>query len=313
MEGILVATYRCNARCHMCNTWKYPTSQDQEMDPSVYERLQHLKFLNITGGEPFLREDLGEILRVVKPKCDRICISTNGYFTERVVELARKHRDVGIRISLEGLPRANDELRGLEDGFDHGLRTLLQLQRMGMRDIGFGITVSDRNVKDLMELYQLAKGLNVEFATAVVHNGYYFHKFDNVIEKKEEVCEAFRELVRELLRSGRVKNWFRAYFNDGIINYVNGGRRRLPCRMGEEQFMVEPWGDIRPCNVLEESMGNLKDSDFETIWNSQQAQEVRQKTRNCGKECWMIGSVSPAMKKAIWIPLAWVLKNKWSY
>lgn len=72
MEGILVATYRCNARCHMCNTWKFPTTPEQEMDPKYYERLPHLKFLNITGGEPFLREDLGEIVRIVKPKCERI-------------------------------------------------------------------------------------------------------------------------------------------------------------------------------------------------------------------------------------------------
>lgn len=313
MEGILVATYRCNARCHMCNTWKFPTTAEQEMDPKYYERLPHLKFLNITGGEPFIREELEEIVSIVKPKCDRICISTNGYYTERVVALAKKHCDIGIRISLEGLPKANDELRGIPDGFDHGLRTLLQLKRMGMKDIGFGITVSDRNANDLLELYELAKGLGVEFATAVVHNGYYFHKFDNVIEKKEEVSEAFRELIRELFKTKRVKNWFRAYFNHGIINYVNGGKRLLPCEMGEDLFLVEPWGDIRPCNVLEESMGNIKEADFWTIWTSEQAKEVRKKARNCGKECWMIGSVSPAMKKNLSAPIKWILKNKWSY
>ena len=314
MEGILVATYRCNARCHMCNTWKFPTTAEQEMDPKYYERLPNLKFLNITGGEPFLREELEEIIGIVKPKCKRICISTNGYFTERVVALAKKFNgEIGIRISLEGLPKANDELRGIPDGFDHGLRTLLQLQRMGMKDIGFGITVSDRNAKDLLELYELAKGLKLEFATAVVHNGYYFHKFDNVIEKKEEVSEAFRQLIRELFKTRRVKNWFRAYFNHGIINYVNGGKRLLPCNMGEDMFLVEPWGDIKACNVLDETMGNIKESDFWTIWNSERAEEVRNNARSCGYECWMIGSVSPAMKKNIWTPIKWILKNKWSY
>jgi len=314
MEGILVATYRCNARCHMCNTWKFPTTAEQEMDPKYYERLPNLKFLNITGGEPFLREELEEIIRIVKPKCKRICVSTNGYFTERVVALAKKFNgEIGIRISLEGLPKANDELRGIPDGFDHGLRTLLQLKHMGMKDIGFGITVSDRNAKDLLELYELAKGLKLEFATAVVHNGYYFHKFDNVIEKKEEVSEAFRQLIRELFKTKRVKNWFRAYFNHGIINYVNGGKRLLPCNMGEDMFLVEPWGDIKACNVLDETMGNIKEADFWTIWNSERAEEVRKKARNCGYECWMIGSVSPAMKRDMWTPIKWILKNKWSY
>lgn len=298
----------------MCNTWKFPTTPDQEMDPKYYERFPKLKFLNITGGEPFLREDLEEIVRIVKPKCDRICISTNGYFTERVVDLARKFDGkIGIRISLEGLPAANDELRGIKDGFDHGLRTLLQLKRMGMKDIGFGITVSDRNAKDLLELYELAKHLKVEFATAILHNGYYFHKFDNEITKKDEVSEAFRELIRELFKTRRPKNWFRAYFNHGIINYVHGGKRLLPCAMGEDIFLCEPWGDIKPCNVLDAVMGNIRESDFETIWNSERATEVRKAARNCGQECWMIGSVSPAMKKDIWTPIKWILKNKWSY
>ena len=314
MEGILVATYRCNARCHMCNTWQFPTSPEQEMDPKYYERFPNLEFLNITGGEPFLREDLEDIVRIVKPKCKRICISTNGYYTERVVALAKKlNGEIGIRISLEGLPKANDELRGIPDGFDHGLRTLLQLKRMGMKDIGFGITVSDRNAKDLLELYELAKGLNLEFATAIVHNAYYFHKFDNEITKKDEVSEAFRELIRELFKTRRPKNWFRAYFNHGIINYVNGGKRLMPCEMGESMFLCEPWGDIKACNVLDESMGNIKEADFQTIWNSERAAEVRKLARNCGHECWMIGSVSPAMKKDKWTPIKWIMKNKWSY
>jgi len=314
MEGILVSTYRCNARCHMCNTWKFPTTAEQEMDPKYYESLPHLKFMNITGGEPFLRKDLEDIIKVVKPKCDRICISTNGYFTDRVVALAEKFNgELGFRISLEGLPKANDELRGISDGFDHGLRTLLQLKRMGLKDIGFGITISDRNAKDVLELYELAKGLGVEFATAVVHNAYYFHKFDNEITDKEGVSESIRELIRELLKTKRPKNWFRAYFNHGIINYIHGGDRLMPCEMGEDLFLIEPWGDIRPCNVLEESMGNLKEADFQTIWNSARAAEVRKNARCCGKNCWMIGSVSPAIKKDKWTPLKWILKNKWSY
>lgn len=312
MEGIIVVTYRCNARCHMCNTWKFPSVVAEEFKPEHCESLPHFKFLNITGGEPFLRTDLEEIIRVVKPKADRIVISTNGYYTERIIALAEKNRDLGFRISLEGLPAANDELRGIKDGFDHGLRSLLQLRRMGVKDIGFGITVSDRNAKDLMELYELAKALNVEFATAVVHNSYYFHKFDNAIQKKEEVSDEFRELIRELLKTRRPKNWFRAYFNHGLINYIYNNKRLLPCEMGTDVFLVDPFGNIYPCNVLEESMGNITEAPFDKIWNSPRAEEVRNKAHNCGKNCWMIGSASPAIKKDKWTVIKWILKNKWS-
>jgi MoaA/NifB/PqqE/SkfB family radical SAM enzyme len=297
----------------MCNTWKFPSDVTEELDPKYYERFPHVKFLNITGGEPFLREELQDIVSIVKPKAERICISTNGYYTDRVVAMAEKYPDLGFRISLEGLPAANDELRGLKDGFDHGLRTLLQLRRMGVKDIGFGITASDRNAKDILELYELAKGLNLEFATAVLHNGFYFHKDDNAITKKEEVSESFRQLIRELFKTKRPKNWFRAYFNHGIINYIHGGERLLPCEMGRDIFMVDPFGNVYPCNVLEESMGNIKDSTFEEIWSSPRAAEVREMACNCGKNCWMIGSVSPAIKKNMPGVIKWIIKNKWSY
>lgn len=88
----------------------------------------------------------------------------------RTIKLFERHKDIGIRISIEGLPGANDELRGLKDGFDRGIRTLLELSRLGVRDICFGITVTDKNAKDMMELYQLAKLMGLEFATAAIHN-----------------------------------------------------------------------------------------------------------------------------------------------
>jgi MoaA/NifB/PqqE/SkfB family radical SAM enzyme len=134
-----------------------------------------------------------------------------------------------------------------------------------------------------------------------------------VIEKKEEVSECFRELIREFFKTRKPKNWFRAYFNHGLINYVNGGERLLPCRMGEDIFLVDPYGEIYPCNVLPESMGNLADGPFEKVWNSPRAAEARKKARACGKNCWMIGSASPAIKKNKWAPIKWILKNKWNY
>lgn len=83
----------------------------------------------------------------------------------------------------------NDELRGHAGGFDKGLHTLLTLKDMGLKDIGFGCTVSNNNSKDMLSLYQLSKSLGMEFATAAFHNSYYFHKDDNVITNKDEVCK----------------------------------------------------------------------------------------------------------------------------
>ena len=316
MEAAIITTYRCPNRCHMCNVWKHPTPVEEEFKPSLLEKLPRLQFANVTGGEPTVREDLDEILDVLRRKADRIVISTNGFLTERILGLARRHPGIGLRISIEGLPAANDELRGVKDGFDHGLRTLLELQRMGVKDIGFGITVSDRNAKDMLELYQLARSLNVEFATAAVHNSYYFHKYDNRITRQDEVAASFRELINELLKTWKIKNWYRAYFNAGLIQYIQGRPRRLPCEAGTENFFLDPWGEIRPCNGMEEgiwceSMGNLHRQTFEEIWNGPKAAEIREKVKHCPKNCWMIGTAAPVMKKYFRNPTLWVLRNKW--
>lgn len=314
MEAIIGITYRCNARCHMCNTWKNPSKEVDEISPSLMEKLpSSLKFVNITGGEPFLREDLDEFVSILTRKSKRVVISTNGFYTDRIMMLARKYHDIGFRISLEGLPERNDELRGIANCFDHGLRTLLQLKDLGIKDIGFGITASDKNARDIIDLFRLARSLKVEFATAIVHNSYYFHKNDNEIKRQKELIDEFNRLIAEFFRSRRIKNWFRAYFNYGIINYIEGKKRLLPCNVGQDLFYLDPFGEVHPCNGMDDSMGNLKEKDWDSIWLGQKAQQIREKVKNCDKNCWMIGSAAPAMKKDILKPMLWILKNRAYY
>lgn len=98
----------------------------------------------------------------------------------------------------------------------------------------------------------------------------------------------------------------------GIINRIYRKPRPLPCTMGTDSFFLDPYGEIRPCNVMEETMGNIKDATFEEIWHSEKANYVREKVKNCSENCWMIGSVSCVMRKYIWIPIWWIIKNKWA-
>lgn len=312
----IITTYRCPMRCKMCNIWKNPTDIKEEIKAADLEMLPSFKFVNITGGEPFIREDLGEIVEVMFKKSPRIVISTSGWYDDRVIELAKRFPNIGIRISIEGMQATNDALRGREGGFEKGVRTLRRLKEMGVKDIGFGITVSNHNSADMLNLYELSKELDMEFATAAFHNSFYFHKYDNVITNKDEVSDNFRRLMELQMKEHHPKSWFRAYFNMGLINYVNGGRRLLPCEAGTVNFFVDPWGEVYPCNGMEESkwklsMGNIRSGmSFEEIWNSPQADEVRSHVRNCPKNCWMVGTASPVMKKYISRPASWVIANK---
>lgn len=111
------------------------------------------------------------------------------------------------------------------------------------------------------------------------------------------------------MKSKKIKDWFRAYFNYGLINYIKGNSRLLPCEMGFDSFFLDPYGEIFPCNVMEESMGNLKKETFEEIWNSPKAIEIRKKVKNCEKNCWMIGSIAQQMKKYPLKPIKWIFKS----
>ncbi len=312
----VITTYRCQMRCKMCDIWNNPTDSKREITPKDLEILPRFKFVNVTGGEPFVRRDLEDIVHVMMEKSPRVVISTSGWHTERIFRLAEKYPNIGIRVSIEGLSRKNDELRGREGSFDRGLRVLLTLKQMGVKDIGYGCTVSNHNSEDMLWLYRLSRELGMEFATAAFHNSYYFHKDDNEITNKEEVIANFHRLIEELLKENSPKSWFRAFFNLGLINYIRGNRRMLPCEAGSANFFIEPYGDVYPCNGLEErywkeSMGNIRDvASFDELWNSEQANKVRGLVRTCPKNCWMVGTAAPVMKKYVRHPARWVLKNK---
>lgn len=167
----------------------------------------------------------------------------------------------------------------------------------------------------MLSLYALSKSLGLEFATAAFHNSYYFHKTDNVITNRDEVIDNFKTLIETQLREKSPKSWFRAFFNMGLINYIDGKKRLLPCEAGTANFFIDPYGEIYPCNGMEdscwkESMGNIQHTPFMKAWTSEQARRVREKVASCPKNCWMVGTASPVMKKYITHPAKWVIKNK---
>lgn len=312
----IITTYRCQMRCKMCDIWENPTDSKREIQAKELEILPKFKFVNITGGEPFVRRDLQDIVEVMYRKSDRIVISTSGWHTDRIIKMAERFPNIGIRVSIEGLSQKNDDLRGREGTFDRALRVLLTLKEMGVKDIGYGCTVSNHNSADMLWLYKLSRELDMEFATAAFHNSYYFHKDDNEITNKDEVIGNFHKLIEELLKDNSPKSWYRAFFNLGLINYIRGKPRMLPCEAGTANFFIEPYGDVFPCNGLEErywkeSMGNIRDvSSFDELWFSERAEKVRGLVRTCPKNCWMVGTAAPVMKKYIKHPTSWVVKNK---
>ncbi|MEO0106583.1 MAG: radical SAM protein [candidate division WOR-3 bacterium] len=319
MECAVISTYRCNAHCKMCNSWANPSKPEDEFHPEILKKIpEGMARLNVTGGEPTLRKDIIKILEILNTKAKKLELSTNGYFTKILVEIGKRFPNIKIRVSVEGLPKLNDDLRGIKNGFDHALRSMLELKTLGLKDIGFAIVISDKNIYDLINLYQLCCSLDLEFSQSTMHNSFYFFKHDNKIEDLDIIEEKMKDFIKALLLSKRknlnlrIKDWFRAYINAGLLRYMKGLERAIPCYAGSESFFVDPWGRILACNGSENPwiMGDLNKQNFEEIWCSEEAKKVRELVKNCQRNCWMTGSSVPAMRKNIFKPISWVVRNK---
>lgn len=96
------------------------------------------------------------------------------------------------------------------------------------------------------------------------------------------------------------------------IQYLNFIADIFRLDSGVRTERIDPFCDVIPCNGMAEKaiMGNLKEQSWEELWNSEKAKQVRECTRRCDRNCWMIGSASPAMHRYIWVPAWWVVKHK---
>ena len=292
----------------MCHVWQHPTLPAEEVTPAVLAKLPNgFDYLNLTGGEPTLRADLEEIVDLLHPKTRQLEISTNGLQGDKLERIVRKHPDVKIRISLEGIASKNDAIRGEKDGFERKIATMRRLVAAGGRDLGFATTFQDDNCDQLLDLYKLCCTYGGEMATSALHNGFQFHKIDNEPYNRVRIARAVQPLIVEMLKSRRPKNWFRAYLNLGLMKKILGQPRRSPCAAGRGFACIDPWGRVYACNVRPDlEIGDLAAQSWKEIFRGPRAAEARTRVARCTHNCWQAGNAGrPRLK-----PLAWIAANR---
>ena len=318
MDVTIISTYRCDSKCSMCHIWKNPTLPTDEVSLRSLEKLpNNIDNCNVSGGEPTLRQDLAEMIDILYPKSRIMEISTNGLHADKLEPIVRKYPDIKIRFSIEGFSELNDTIRGEENGFQKKLEGMKQLIDAGGCDLGFGTVIQDENIDQLVDLYRLCRDLGIEFATSALHNAFQFHKSDNYFFDRLKVARRVEDLITEQLMSSSIKNWFRAYLNLGLIEKILGHDRLIPCIAGTGFVFIDPWSDVYACNVRPDLlMGNLAEQNWNEIWNSQLAEEIREKVATCQQNCWMVTTARTAMrnKRVPSLPkievLRWVVLNK---
>jgi MoaA/NifB/PqqE/SkfB family radical SAM enzyme len=276
-----------------------------------------LKFVNLSGGEPFLRPDIVDVVRVITeriPKAD-IVINTNGFapalIKKRMGEIIKIKPDIGIGVSIDGIGEKQFEVRQIPGGFEKNIETIQLLKEMGVKNLRIAYTAGDYNIDHLMKVYELSRKLGVQFTIAAVHNSeHYFSTEENKIEMLDSFKKEFRKLIKAELFSFSPMRWFRAYFAYGLIKFVETHKRILPNYTGTDHLYLDSLGNVFPSDVSSQNMGKLQDFDsLESLISSDHAQQAIEKAKKTESENWMICTVRSAMWRHLPTEIGWIIRS----
>jgi len=290
-------TYRCNARCRTCNVWK---KRVEDLTLLEYERIfdalgESLYWVTFSGGEPFIRPDLIDIVMACYDRCHPaiITIPTNGLWGARVLEgvsrLSRHAPDAQIIInfSLDGIGPRHDELRGVPGNYEQLKDAYLRLKAAGLPNVTVGIhsVVSRFNAE---EIPALRKHVRDEFRpdSFITEMAEERLELDTVGEEITPAPQDYAVVVDDLIADidatpspgfgGVIQAFRREYYQLAHRTQVEQ-RQVLRCYAGLASAQIAPNGDVWTCCIRAESMGNLRESgfDFMKVWTSSRADQLR--------------------------------------
>jgi radical SAM protein with 4Fe4S-binding SPASM domain len=300
-------TYRCNSRCHTCRVWRKEDPRE-EMDLAEIERFfrasSEIAWMDLTGGEPFLRDDFVEICGAAILHCRRLYLlhfPTNGLLVDRVASGVRDILELRpnrliVSVSVDGPRDLHDEIRGGRGFFDRAVETLRRLRAMSSRRFHVypGMTLSERNLGQVdATLEALARELP-GFAPDDLHVNIAQvspHVYDNEGMDTTFRATAVEEMAIFARRKGHlgmVPAMERAYLKLAS-GFAGTGRTPLPCQALSSSCYIAPDGAIYPCVGEDEIVGHLKDHSYSLreAWSSARVREARARIkRGTCAQCW---------------------------
>ena len=301
--AIVVVTSRCNSRCLMCDIWKKESKK--EVNPKIYHKLpSSLKSIDITGGEPFLRGDLIEIVSVLKRSCPRarLLITTNGLLVKKIrkatPKLVKIDKNLAFRVSMDGPESVHDRIRGVPGAFKKAKEALVILKENGVGDLGVIFTLMAQNKSELEKVLDFCRKENLKFSMNLVHDSsiYFGNKHLKLRPSFGDINKSAKLVSNFYKRSIRPQDWAKAWFYQKTSGYVRSNKRPLSCGAGKDFFYLDPLGDIYVCHIKDWKIGNLEKQSFTEIWNGEKRKSCLQKVKNCN-DCWMICTAKDRIKK----------------
>jgi MoaA/NifB/PqqE/SkfB family radical SAM enzyme len=268
-----------------------------------FRSLGYVYFLNISGGEPYLKDDLPEIvalaMKYLKPRI--VHIPTNAYLSAKIDRETRKILDImkdtnhdvplTVKPSIDGIGEKHDEIRGLKGNFERLEETIQRLKAVEQDYPNFhlelGTVVSNYNINDLDEIEEWVHKQGVQsYRNEIAEQREEFFNIGEEITPSNEVYRElmvnFKKKVEESLQSkkslAKMTESMRLVYYDLVVRILKEKKQVIPCYAGISNIHLNYNGEIWPCCVLgyAHSMGNIRDFDYDydVLYNSEKAREV---------------------------------------
>ena len=292
-------TSRCNLTCKHCFYWKELNRPEQELSleeiENISSHLGHLLVLALTGGEPFLRKDLVEIMQIFdrNTQAKVIYVITNG-FNPGLIEgsvrracLSLSNRLI-VQVSIDGFEAEHDKIRGFSGSFRRAVETFRRLKALKAEfsNLGVGI-VSTYNAlnQDTFEDFLRFAALELRpdmIGTPLIRGTPQEQGLKNIgVNGYERIIHIKRELMgKSGYVSGFLGNFVRKnndLVEDIMIRTVRTGRYQLPCYASRLSCVLGSDGTVHSCETLSNRLGNLRECEYNLgrIWFSEKNKSIR--------------------------------------
>ena len=290
----------CNMKCEHCFYWTSLNKRDDLSKDEIFrlsDSLGRIENLNLSGGEPFLRKEFGEICRkfIQTNSVKQIYVPTNGYYTEKCIAaitevLKEPSLDLFVaEISLDGMPEFHDRFRVSPNSFKKAMETYDALVKLQASDSRLRIhsisTATDVNMDEIRKLttylYQRCPKMD-HHNLAIIRGDRKNQTLRGPgLAQYEELYEYIRRLwaPRE---QGRYGSSVEPMLQWAKVATVKEDRQVVPCKAGRISGVVYANGDVGVCEI-HKPIGNLRQKSFQEIWHSEEARALR--TAIANREC----------------------------
>lgn len=302
----LCLTYWCQYRCKTCNIWQRKPTDELTTDEiaALVRENPDITWVDLTGGEIFLRPDLDDIFDTMLagwPRLAMLHFPTNGFLTDRIVRSAERIAGRGpsytiITVSVDGDEALNDEIRGIKGGFRRQMETFRALRKIPQVRAALGITLSSYNAGHLDRTFAACAhecpGLSFDDVHVnVAQRSEHYYGNDESVSLTPDPSAARAELRRHRLQRhvrGPVQLLENAYLKY-LDGFLETGRTPMRCHALRASCFIDPWGVVYPCITYSRPLGRLRETGMRLapIWNDPDVAAVQREIWDgqC-PQCW---------------------------